>query len=188
MKRLSRLTLLAAFATFGFAACNNGDYDANPDTNYSGEINPLNPKGGMNTAFDWTGNDPMSMEVNGEAWKADGGSITTAWENDIEYWKIGGIRLTGLGSNLTLTLKKPIAAGNEIDISAGSLSSGLYLRRIDPDMNPVYDVFNSQLASAGRVKILEYDDAHIKGLFYFLGRSNGTFYVNIQKGYFNINK
>ncbi|RYZ50770.1 MAG: hypothetical protein EOP49_13295, partial [Sphingobacteriales bacterium] len=119
MKKFLRLTLLAAGLAFGMTSCNNGDYDTDPDIDNSQEINPLNPKGGMNTSFDWSGTEPMSMEVNGEAWKADGAFIMTQNLNNTDYYVISGTRNSGNGQSLTLLLKKPLNVGQVVNISAG---------------------------------------------------------------------
>jgi len=186
MKKLFFSAFLAACAGFGVAGCSNGDYDANPDTNNSGGVNPLNPTGGMNTDFNWGGTDPMSLELNGKAWKADDAS-SLIW-TDNKHIFIGGMNYTSGAdtSNCTLYLNLSTKPGDIVYVFSGNTDNSASFSTKISDENQEYA---STSAPFGAVKILENDATHMKGLFYFLARAPRTGqYINIQKGYFNVNK
>lgn len=187
MKKFFLYTFLLAGLGFGVTGCNNGDYDADPDTNYASGVNPLNPVGGMNTSFNWSGTDPMSAEINGNAWTADDVDM---FENpfDDSQWVIGGLNHSS-GSDTTmfaLYVQKDVEAGKSYFIFVGNTeNTASYIAKL----NEPSAYFESTMTNLGEIKILENTSTHIKGLFYFLGRSPiSKQYINIQKGYFKVPK
>jgi len=82
---------------------------------------------------------------------------------------------------------------NSLSIATGDLSPGEYnLAKGNGSNNAIFSYitgknFPSVEATDGKLKVLENDGTHIKGLFYFNGKSlitGGT--LKITKGYFNI--
>jgi hypothetical protein len=184
MKKYILSALIIAGAGFGLLSCNNGDYDADPNADYSNGINPLNPKGGINTNFDWTGSDPMSAEINGNAWKADGAFYLVDMFDTTEAYIVGA-NFSGDTSGITLRMERNVEPNKLYYVNMGNTKNTASYTNAMSDPN---DLYASTLANLGAVKILENDATHIKGLFYFLAKSETGIYLNVQKGYFNIDK
>ncbi len=181
MKKLVLSTLLLATAGLGFVSCNNGDYNATPASG----INPLNPTGGLNYNFDWGGDDPMSAEINGNSWKADDARM---FENpfDNRQYVVAGYKYGGDTAQMAITLLKNVEAGKVYYVFHDNTENTAYYASNISDDNQYYYSGNT---SVGEVHIQEADATHIKGLFMFLAKSDGTGqYVNVQKGYFNVLK
>jgi len=183
MKKLLFSVFLFASAGLGLTACNNGDYSTGTG---NGGINPLNPVGGIDNTFGWSGTDPMSLEVDGNAWKADDATMIEMPFND-KSWLISGMKYSGGDTSVcTIMLQKNLKEGNSYFVFYGNTDNTASFTKKISDPNQYYA---STLASLGEVKILENTSTHIKGLFYFLAKSQGNSeYVNIQKGYFKIDK
>lgn len=184
MKKIFLFAFLFASAGLGFTSCNNGDYAANPNGNVGG-INPFNPPGGIDRTFNWSGTDPMSAEINGVAWHADQGMIFDIGV-DPDFWYISGQNNNGDTSNITFRMKKDMREGQIYYIDYGNIdNSASYSGHVSDPNND----YNSTASSPGQVKILEVDATHIKGLFFFIGKSPFTGqFIYVGKGYFNINK
>ena len=202
MKRFFLSAFAVAAVGFGLVGCNNGDYDANPDVDNSDKINPFNPKGGIHTGFDWAGVGPMSCEVNGNVWKANQGGFDTITWTDFNGNPIGKfVEIYGLRDDqspqtqISLSLEhSKVQAGSELDLNwnAGH-SYGDIIANLDSLLagakDPENYVYSAGFSSVGRAKILEYEDGqHIKGYFYFIGRNPQGYYINVQKGYFDLYK
>src|SRR5690606_12255911 len=165
------------------------DYDANPDMDNSGAVNPYNPGGGGNggggSSFNWTGTDPMSAKINGTEWKANEGIYMNAMGFETIVGQSGNegdpfaSTITIMFQNANLEVDKIYDFNTTSTTASSSYSANLG----DPNT-----VFTGNLGG-GKVKILEIDDTHIKGLFYFKGVNTFTQEsVEITEGYFNIVK
>jgi len=182
MKKLLFSVLFIASAGLALVGCSNGDYSSSPG---SGGINPLNPTGGIDNTFGWMGNDPMTLEWNGNAWKADDIYLEEVVNND-KMWAVQGINYSGDTTACIVMFQKSVEAGKSYFLFYGNTDQTAYFTTKLSDYEHIY---TSSLGSIGEVKILEHDESHIKGLFYFLAKSatNGQ-YLNVQKGYFNVHK
>ncbi|HRO43640.1 MAG TPA: DUF6252 family protein [Flavipsychrobacter sp.] len=182
MKKLLYSVLFIASAGLGLAGCSNGDYSANTN---AGGLNPLNPVGGIDNTFGWGGTDPMSLELNGEGWKADNVVMVEAPGND-KAWLISGMKFSGDTSVCTILLQKNLKEGNSYFVFYGNTDNTASFATNMRDPNQIYA---STLTSLGEIRILENKSTHIKGLFYFLAKNpNTSQYVNIQRGYFKVDK
>ncbi|MBS1588175.1 MAG: hypothetical protein JST52_01045 [Bacteroidetes bacterium] len=181
MKRTLFFALL--LVGVGLMSCDNGNYNASPSNGGSNSVNPLNPTGGMNTSFDWSGDDPMSMTLNGQSWKAD---VATSANVGNDHIMLTGLHYGGDTSQVYFYLNKNTQPGKSVYIFYQNTDNIASYMSNFSDNN---SVFLSTGAQLGEVKILENDNTHIKGLFYFLARSpKSGDYINIQKGYFNVAK
>lgn len=182
MKKLFLFAVLFSSVSLGFVSCNNGDYNANP--NGSTGINPLNPPGGIDQNFDWSGTDPMSAQVNGVGWTADNASIYTSPTDQSSYFVYGQSN-AGDTSIITFQLKKNlVVAGQTYFIDFGNTD---HTASYDAKISDGTKIYSSNLTTPGQIKILESDATHIKALFFFLSKSPITgLYTNISKGYFNL--
>lgn len=180
---------LVCFASVGFVACSNGDYDANPNTNNGNVTNPLNNNGGGNngggnnggnSSFNWSGTDPLSAKTDGEAWVANDASTF-----DLNGYTIidGSLENTSNDKTVMISIKSSIVeAGKTYSVSATSADVVItYTEYID---GPTL-----YTAASGEVRIDENDATHVKGKFYFTGKDPFTSTSkNVTEGYFNINK
>ncbi len=201
---MKKLLLSTSFVlTVGILAssCNNGKYDANPSTDLSMFVNPSNPKGGNNTSFNWGGNAPMSCELSGGYWQANDAifqtvTLTSQSGQATDFIEIIGTKNGVAKTGVHLYLRaQDVVAGNEARLSwydEGQVYGGNYYLDVDSVYNAVINrpkySFVSGYAGEGRARILDYDGQHIKGLFYMMPRNSLGFFVNIQKGYFDITK
>lgn len=171
-------SLLCAGSLLGFAACSNGDYNANPDSVENGAVNPITPL--TSDEYNWGGTDPMSAEINGAGWVADNASFT----------------LDGSGSNVLVGTKdgsakvmrlslKDVWSGNLYDM--GWKNTDRYGLLTDT-VNNVFTPYYSYLGNSGGIKIIYNDTDAIKGMFYFKGVTLDGQVVTVNKGYFNIIK
>lgn len=180
--RFMKKLLLAAsvlFGTLAVTSCNNGDYDANPNTNNSNVLNPINPDN-ANSRFDWSGTDPMSAKIDGTQWKA----------SSAQFLALGGyMQVMG-------TFHPSGTAGDDqiITLSVTSSAPGIYtLNATTPGSwtpkasNTANGTYSTALGSGG-LKIFEDDASHIKGVFYFTAKTTAGNSVTVTEGYFNINK
>lgn len=176
MKKLLYGTLVCAILG-SLASCSNGDYKASPTSPANGAVNPITPLGG--DQFTWSGNEPLSMDINGVHWVAD----------DVYFY------LDTSGSNVLLASK----AGSSVDLRlylrdvwAGntySMEWKEYSRRAQyMDSAHVGEVFSSDRSNSGGLKITVNDTIAIEGRFYFKGVSQNGQVVNISNGYFKLNK
>lgn len=175
---MKKLILAASllFSAATFTACNNGVYDADPNTNNSSTTVPGNLGGGTDSKFDWKGTDPFSAKVDGIAFQA----------NDVSAISLGGVLVvSGSPSNssqdITLYLPENVVAGGKYAFSTSTF--GIYT-----DASNVLYAANAAQGGSGGIKILETDESHVKGLFYFTAKNpNGTT-KTITEGYFNAPK
>ena len=186
MKKFFLSALFLASAGLGFISCSNGDYDANPDGSYANGVNPLNPTGGIDNSFGWGGTDPMSLELNGNAWKADT-ALLTQLPNDSKHYFITGYKETGDDTAVcTIYLQSDVQVGKSYFVFYGNTEN---TASFTTNISDPAQIYASTMTNLGEVRILEHDATHIKGLFYFLAKSGSTNqYINIQKGYFNVKK
>jgi len=184
MKKILYSVLFAAFAAAGLSSCMNGDYDANP-TGVVGGNNPLNPPGGGGgggggNSFNWTGTDPMSAKVDGNAWQA---TSTTYIPSMVGF----PASVTGTGPNNTAILVNiPDGAAANSVTNFGSMVTASWSANTtsgNPD-----DVYGAALGSGGAIQILENDATHVKGKFYFNAKNTSGTAVNITEGYFTATK
>jgi len=184
MKNIFLSTLIAASFGLAFVGC-NGAYDANPDIDNSNIDNPLNPgkpyEGpGATGAFDWTGKDPMSAKVDGVDWQATGCTFVEDIQ-DHNYNVIGGFTVDTTTSTISMSFPKTVKVGEVYEFGPNFPA---YTVTYAVDFSP--NGFYASNFIGGKMKILEIDAAHIKGLFYLTGKNPYTnTKKNITHGYFN---
>lgn len=189
MKKIILSTVLIAGASIAMISC-NGNYDANPDVDNSNITNPLNPPKpyegpGANTNFDWSGTDPMSASVGGQNWVADIAVFTEQSAGGTSFYIFGTKQDDTITSTISINLPTDISAGNIYDMNPDNSN---YSASYSGNIANASETYASNFVG-GRVKILEIDATHIKGLFYFTGKSaiSGQS-KDITYGYFNAPK
>jgi len=158
-------------------ACNNGDYQVNP--NAGSIINPLNPL--TRSQFNWSGTVPLSCTVNGVPFVAD--SAFTTWTTDT----MNGNYITGLkgGTRGVSLYLRNVYDTTVYSMSYGETNMGTW---IDSVGGPATGYYFSYLGNSGEVYVVENDSAYLKGYFYFAGVSDSGKLVSIENGYFKIVK
>ncbi|MBK8684680.1 MAG: hypothetical protein IPN26_06630 [Bacteroidetes bacterium] len=139
--------------------------------------NPLNLPDPTPTEWNWSGNgnDSMFAYINGVLWQCSAGMES--------YGEAGSIKFVA-GTD-----------GNAITVSSNDFTPVEYMifpgqvQPLGSYVNAASDGYSSTYLSNGKVKILENDPTHIRGLFYFDCKSllSGDL-KKITKGYFNIKK
>jgi hypothetical protein len=183
MKKLILAASILFCTALTITSCNNGDYDADPNTDNSGIPNPIPPddgggngggSGGGNSSFNWTGTDPMSAKIDGVAFQATSGLANAA----NGYIVIQGS--AGLDGTVMLSFPENTGAGTVVSITSTNPASY---------MSGTFDIFNTAAGGSGSIKVTENDATHVKGYFYFTAKNAaGANSVTISDGYFNINK
>lgn len=140
--------------------------------------NPLNLPTPASTDWNWAGNgvDSMFAYINGVLWQCGGGMEA--------YSEAGSLKIiTGTDGNSITITTNDMPVGGIIDIHGSSSTN------MASYVNTASDPYSSAFTAVGKIKILENDAAHIRGLFYFDCKSplSGD-YKKITKGYFNIKK
>jgi len=198
-KLLLSACLFASIGTF-FTSCDNGQYDANPNEDYSGYVNPNNPKGGVFTDFSWTGESPMTCYINGDYWKADAFTLDTAtiFNNGVKvvkYVSVSGTKTSNPKNRINLYMDfDKVKVGEEIPLNWDQGYNGVnYYRNLDSANLAVINKQNYSFVSGysgiGRAKILEFTvNKHIKAQFYVIVKNPQSFYISLQKGYIDITK
>jgi hypothetical protein len=198
MNKLSVIITVLFVAMFSFSACNNGKYDANPSSDLSNYVNPTNPKGGINTTFNWSGTAPMSCEISGNYWQAENADFNQVTINNNSFIEVVGSKNSVLPhAEIHLFLKAgDVHTGSEISLDWTNELNG-YAGQYYADADSVYHgvndrvpyIFNSGIGGThGSAKIDTFDGQHLKGRFYMIPRNNKGFFLNFQKGYFDITK
>lgn len=164
MKKIFLATLLALGCSTVFMACNNGDYDANPDTNNSDIINPLNPPNKDNY---------LRGKINGAAYEA----------STVTFVESGGtlsIQTTNGARGVVLTLGN---YGGPGEYPAGGTDKNSTLQ---------YSESASAYASSGGGAYVTSDqDGFVEGTFVFtmtLSTGAGPTPINITDGKFKIKR
>lgn len=195
MKKLLLTASVIISATTLFSSCDNGKYDAQPNTDLSNYVNPSNPKGGVFTGFDWGGTAPMSCEITGNYWQANDATFQTTTINSVDYIEVIGTKFGIPKTAFHLYFKASEMADNkEFSLNwVGDTYGGNYYADVDSVYFAVVDrpkyTFSSEgHAKEGRAKIISYDGLHIKGLFYMIPRNPNGYFINVQKGFFDITK
>ncbi|GAA4467366.1 hypothetical protein GCM10023093_23140 [Nemorincola caseinilytica] len=159
------------------ASCSNGDYQTDPKSPANGAVNPVTPLDG--SEFNWSGSEPLSMDINGSKWVAD----------DVYFY------LDTSGSNVLIASKVNSSVRLMLylrDVWAGNVYSmewQNYGRRAEfSDSTYIGEIFTSDRSNSGGLRISRNDTAVIEGKFYFKGISQNSKVVNIRNGYFKINK
>lgn len=176
MKKLVLSAALLIGASMAILSCNNGDYDANPDTNNSGTGVPSNHFPGSGNggggAFDWSGTDPVSAKIDGKAFQATTASVTPA---------MGFLAIQASDasfSNVNLSIPENAAGGTTVNFG-----SNTYVAILDG-----MELYSSSTGGSGSIKVLENDATHIKGLFQATVKSMTGKTKTITEGYFNVTK
>lgn len=168
MKKL----LLAAVFLFGvtltFTACNNGAYDANPDTDLSNTGNPLNVPGGAYY---------MNCQVDGETYTGKSNFVATT---------TFGIAATSQGT------VSNTAGDYQLLVSVNSTDTGSYadpVNQVSITLGQPSDPMNSftDVDNTAKVKITEVTDSYINGTFEGKLRNGGA-YKYITNGTFHVKK
>jgi hypothetical protein len=173
MKKLVLSAALLIGASMMILSCNNGAYDANPNTN-NGGIGVPNTGGGSGGggSFDWSGTDPISAKIDGQAWQGTTGTYVAGSG-------IASIMGGNSMENISLAFPENATAGTTINL--GGTTSISYVKGTT--------MFNSTIGGNGTIKITENDATHIKGLFYGTVKElTGSGSHTITEGYFNIKK
>jgi hypothetical protein len=159
-----------------FASCSNGDYLANPTANSNNGINPITPL--ESDEFTWSGNDPVSADINGAHWIADWSyyTIDSTWANIIT---------AGKGSQVMYIYLRDVWKDNLYDI--GYKVPSRYIKWSD-SVNHEYVTFYSNLGNSGAVFMTRNDSAGIAGKFYFTGVSLSGQVINLTNGHFSREK
>jgi hypothetical protein len=171
-------TVLLCGLICGIVSCSNGDYEASPDSNANGAVNPVTPL--TQSEFTWSGTDPMSADINGSRWVADSVSFNLDTS--------GGNIIVGAKYNSTPFLRfylKDVWTNNLYDMEWENYNR--FAQYID-SIGYIDGTYSSYLSNSGGITILQNDTAVIKGLFYFKGISPNGKIVNISNGYFKIDK
>jgi hypothetical protein len=185
MKKVLYSVLFAAIAGFGFTACSNGDYNANPNSAANASINPLSPLSATAMAAFATGDaaNVITATINGAQFSAHGDSgtyyhfDTAGFHNIIAY--SGGkevyLRLFEVYNNDLYTM------GHGIYNREGTYAS------IDSNGHS-FGAYTSYQGNSGEVYIIENDSAFIRGTFYFQGVDSLGDVINVNNGYFYLHK
>lgn len=169
---MKKLLLAAAFlfgVTLAFTSCNNGAYDANPNTDLSNTGNPLDVPGGAYY---------MTCDVDGENYAGYGAFFGTT-SLGITATSVGALSNNAGEYQLNISVfdysipKTYTQPDNNIAIVFGKAS--------DPG-NAFTDVDNSAI-----VTITEVADTYINGTFSGRLKSNGA-YKTIANGRFHVKK
>lgn len=174
MKKLVLSAALLITSSLAMISCNNGDYDANPDTNNSGTPPPVIGGGSGGGSFNWSGTDPMSAKIDGNAFQAASGT-----GHYIAFSGSASISADNNGKTITILIPENTAAGATLNVGG---SSSLTIQE------NITDIYSSSFGGNGSVKILENDATHIKGLFYGQCKNMSGTAKSITDGYFNITK
>ncbi len=180
MKKLI-LAISVLFCTAAtMTSCNNGAYDADPNTNNGGTTNPINTggNGGGNNggSFNWTGTDPLSAKIDGTPYQATSGSAS-----DLVGFLTIDAGASSPSTSFLLFFPSNTAAGNTVNFSGTAFAT------YTDAANTMYNGSPSG-GGSGALKILENDATHVKGLFYGTLKSSGGATKTITEGYFNVKK
>jgi len=160
-------------------SCNNGAYDANPNTNNGGIGVPNTGGGGSGGggSFDWSGTDPISAKVEGQSFHALLDNVVSLNGTIAIQGVDAG---TGTSSSISLTFPENTTAGTTISLNTASFV--VYMQGADS--------YTSVMGGSGAIKVLENDATHVKGLFYATVKSmtGGSNAKTITEGYFNVTK
>lgn len=187
MKKVLYTMLFCTGLASALTSCSNGEYTANPSSNANGSINPLTPL--TSSQFTWSGTEPMSADINGVHWVADGGAFTqdSLFTNQMVGTKSDGTTMALLLAN--------VWGGNLYNMGYHVYDKfGLYIDSLGPDPLKSPNAANaahyyiSYLGNSGEVKVLENDSAYIKGVFYFQGVNSKGQIINVTNGYFKLPK
>lgn len=177
MKKILHALLLSSIVC-GIISCSNGDYNADPSSNANAAVNPITPL--TDQEFTWSGEEPMSADINGSHWTADHAyfSLDTSGANVI----------IGIKDNSPIQLRfylQDVWKGNVYDMEWHNYKRyAIYTDSTSVLFGPYY----SYLSNSGGLQILQNDTAVIKGMFYFKGVTANGKTVTVNKGFFKIDK
>jgi hypothetical protein len=181
MKKFLVASLFAATAAMGLSSCMNGDYDANPTTNNGGN-NPLNPgggNGGGGSSFDWGGNAPMTVKLDGNGWGPGNVSYLPS---------IGGMP----ASVFAINNKEEIVVGFPESTPANTVvtfnNTNFASYTSDMNSSDLATKYTAAMGGGGAVQIIENDATHVKGKFYFNAKNTSGGSHDITEGYFDVTK
>jgi hypothetical protein len=174
MKRIFYALAVAGISVL--AACSNGDYKASPDNNANGSVNPVTPL--TSTQYSWSGEDPLSANINGAYWKAD----EAYFMMDSTF---SNILVGRKGNQLIYFYLRDVWKDNLYDI--GYKVPYRYIAWTD-SVDGTYSAFYSNLGNSAGLKMLRNDSAGIQGLFYAKAVDAKGRVVNVSNGYFNLKK
>ncbi len=171
--------LLFCTAVYGLSSCSNGDYQASPSSNANAAVNPITPL--TEDEFSWSGDEPLSADINGSRWVADyasfaldssGGNVIIGYKEGSRY--IMRFYLKDVWTNNLYSMEwKDYNRFAYVTDSETLFTDGAYF---------------SYLSNSGGVSIIQNDSAVIKGKFYFKGVSANGNVMTINNGYFKIDK
>lgn len=177
MKKVFYSALLL-LGVYGFSACNNGDYKANPSSPANGAVNPITPL--KSSEFTWSGDNPLSADINGVHWKAS----EAYWHLDSTGANI--VIASGGGKYMFFRLSD-VWTGNVYDMSYNNPQRYSFMSD-SSGTNHMLDIYYSNLDNSGGISIIQNDSAVIKAKFYYKGYDGKGQEVWIANGYMNISK
>ena len=177
MKQFIHAVLLFS-GIIGFSACSNGDYIANPSSNGNSAINPITPL--TAAEFTWSGQEPLSADINGVHWKAD--AVTFGLDSTGANIMIA---TSASGGKMMYFRLSDVWSGNLYDLEFKNVKRWSYYA---DSVGSLLGYYRSDLGNSGEIKIVENDSAVISGLFYYEGVTPGGQIASIKNGYFKIIK
>jgi len=187
MKKVIYSVLLFAGVGFALAACNNGDYNANPASNANNSVNPLAPLDSAQLAAFVTTGTPsfITATINGSSWSANGDTAASWYFVDTTGCNL----ITGIsgGKFFQLQLRNVYATniynmGHNNRVTYGIVADY-------GDTTGEKNIHISYFGNSGEVQILQNNPVAMKGTFYFQAIDSATGdVVNVYNGYFNVLK
>ncbi len=177
MRKILNSILFIAGLSLVFASCSNGEYTANPSGNANTSLNPLNPlKSGDD--FSWGGNEPLSADINGSHWVAEGASFLL--DSGVNYI------FANKGASQFHLVLPDVYQGNIYNTGFGKYDR--YMLYADSFGGLTSNYYFSYLGNFGQLYITENDSAIIAGKFHFQGINNKGQLISVTNGYFKIVK
>jgi len=186
MKKILYSLLFAATAGVVFSACNNGDYNANPDSAGNNSINPLQPLDSAQLAAFVTAGTPSFIKctINGSPFSSNDSG--TLWALDTAGTNVM-TGITGKSGKVVALLLKNVYAGNIYNMGSKIKSTFALTADLDTLYRELH-VHYSYFGNSGEVQILENDATAIRGTFYFQAIDSLGDVQNVSDGYFWIKK
>ena len=180
MKKFVIAAAILMSSSMAIMSCDNGAYDADPNTNNNG-VPPIGfpggggSGGGGNNSFNWTGTDPLSAKIDGTPFQATGSANAAPI--------IGFIMVTGGNSagDFQILVPETIAANTIMTFNTQTFANYL-------ENSTDYYTTNTAQGGSGAIKIVENDATHIKGYFYGVFKKAGGGSKTVTEGYFNAAK
>lgn len=162
MKKIFLSTLFIAGAAIAMTSCNNGNYDADPNTNNSNVINPLNPNNlSLGT---------IKAKLNGNEMTFSNGAGTTTSVS----FGIGG-NTSGSTTNFETLAIQIVNYNGAQTYEVSGTSTDLVLSYAKIENSAPTSAYGSTISPTGHVKVVVSEDADSKvkgtfeGIVYYAG-------------------